>query len=72
MGGVYVTRGGECTPISKPERMLIGTSGKLLKGVILFNIFSQTSGMKGVLTTSRSSDNVTSLGVVRKGATEGA
>ena len=56
--------------MSKPERMLIGTSEKLLEGVILFNIFSQASGMKGVLIVSSSGDNIAPLSVVSKGAAE--
>ena len=40
--------------MSKPKRKPIGTSGKGLKGVILFKKDSQASGMKGVLTTNNS------------------
>ena len=56
--------------MSKPERILIGTSEKILRGVILFNISSQTSGMKGVLIISSSGDNIASLGVMSEGAAE--
>ena len=64
MGGVW-------TPISKPKRKPIGTSGKGLKGEILFNMFSQTSGMNGVLTTNKSSDGVAQLGGMRGRTAEG-
>jgi hypothetical protein len=50
--------------MSKPERILIGTSEKELKGVILFNILSHSSGMNGVITVSRLGNHVTSLGVM--------
>ena len=56
----------------KPERMLIGTSENLLKGVISLSILSYSLGIKGVITVSRSEDEVTLLGSMGGGATQGA
>jgi hypothetical protein len=50
--------------MSKPKRKLLGTSEKLLKGVILLSIVSHSLGIKGVLIIKRSGDHVTALGVV--------
>lgn len=47
--------------MSKPNRRLIGTSGKGLKGDILFSILSHASGINGVLTTNRSRNCVARL-----------
>jgi hypothetical protein len=58
LGGVKVYEGGVCTPMSKPNRKLIGTSGKGLKGEILFNIRSHVSGTKGVLMGNKSCNDV--------------
>jgi hypothetical protein len=58
--------------MSKPERRLIGTSEKLLKGVILLSDFSHSSGIKGVLTIKRSGNHIALLGVVCRGAAQGA
>ena len=58
--------------MSKPERMLIGTSENLLKGVISLSILSHSLGIKGVITVSRSEDEVTLLGGMGGGATQGA
>ena len=71
LGGVYVADGGVCTPMSKPECMLIGTSENLLKGVVSFSSFFHSSGIKGVTTGRRSEYEVTLLGGVSRGATQG-
>ena len=57
--------------MSKPKRMPIGTSGKLLKGRILFNNRSHSSGMKGVITANKSRDRVAILSGVGGGTAEG-
>jgi hypothetical protein len=51
--------------------MQLGTSEKLLTGK-LFNIFSHSSGMKGVLIINRSGEGVALLGVVSSGAAQSA
>jgi hypothetical protein len=67
-----VCEGGVCTPISNPNRILTGTSGNLLKGVVLLSNFSHSSGMNGVLMIKRSCDDVAELGRMGAGAAEGA
>ena len=54
--------------MSKPKRILLGTSGKLLLGVILLSILSHSSGTKGVTMASNSGE-VALLSGVGGGAT---
>jgi hypothetical protein len=48
--------------MSKPKRILIGTSRKGLKGFIRTSNFSHSSGMKGVMMGNRLDNDVALLG----------
>ena len=57
--------------MSKPKRKLLGTSEKLLKGVISLSRVSHSLGMNGVLMMRKLGGGVALLSVVSSGATEG-
>ena len=61
LGEYKFERGGNLIPMSKLKCIPIWTSGKGLKGAILFSMFSHLSGLNGVLIIKNSGSGFTEL-----------